>query len=134
MTTFFPIDEAALLREGWLPDIDALNAKEIEGVSKSEQRELGSRMAVLLAHLLKWKFQPGRRCHSWEATIRAQRAGIQDALRRAPGLKHVFDDNAWLIVCWMDGVALAHAQTKLAFPPDWIWPCNQVLDNDFWPN
>jgi len=27
-------------------------------VGKSEQRELESRMAMLLAHLLKWQFQP----------------------------------------------------------------------------
>ena len=32
-------------------------AEEIEDVGKSEQRELASRMAVLLCHLLKWKYQ-----------------------------------------------------------------------------
>ena len=33
-------------------------AEEIEDVGKSEQRELETRMAVLLAHLLKWQYQP----------------------------------------------------------------------------
>ncbi len=42
-----------------LLDIEHI-AEEIEDVGKSEQRELASRMAVLIAHLLKWQFQ---HCH-----------------------------------------------------------------------
>ncbi len=46
-------------------------AEEIEDVGKSEQRELASRMAVLIAHLLKWKYQPSRhRGTSRERTIK----------------------------------------------------------------
>jgi hypothetical protein len=36
-------------------------AEKIEDVGKSEQRELASRMALLLAHLLQWQLQPERR-------------------------------------------------------------------------
>ncbi len=45
-------------------------AEEIEDVGKSEQRELASRMAVLIAHLLKWKYQPSHRGTSRERTIK----------------------------------------------------------------
>jgi Domain of unknown function DUF29 len=38
-----------------LLDIEHI-AKEIEDVGKSEQRELASKMAVLLCHLLKWQY------------------------------------------------------------------------------
>ena len=49
-------EQAALLRAGRFSEIDIANiAEEIEDVGKSEKRELASRMAVLLAHLLKWK-------------------------------------------------------------------------------
>ena len=41
-------------------DIEHL-ADEIEDVGKSEKREFASRMAVLLAHLLKWSRQPEKR-------------------------------------------------------------------------
>lgn len=109
-------------------------AEEVESVSRREQRQLGSRMAVLLAHLLKWKYQPKRRCHSWEATIREQRTAIHVALQGAPGLKHALADDAWLGLCWKDGVALARAQTKLMFPGAWIWSVSQTLDQDFWPD
>lgn len=61
-------EQAALLRAGKLSDIDIRHiAEEIEDVGKSEQRELASRMAVLLAHLLKWQYQPGRRGSSLAA-------------------------------------------------------------------
>lgn len=54
-------EQAALLRAGKLAAIDIEHiAEEIEDVGKSEQRELASRVTVVLAHLLKWKFQPER--------------------------------------------------------------------------
>ncbi|PMY01382.1 DUF29 domain-containing protein, partial [Pseudomonas sp. GW460-13] len=67
-------EQAALLRGGKLSAIDVRHiADEIEDVGKSEQRELASRMSVLLAHLLKWQFQPSRRSKSWQFNIRTQR-------------------------------------------------------------
>jgi hypothetical protein len=49
-------EQAALLRAGQFSAIDVEHiAQEIEDVGKSEKRELASRMAVLLAHLLKWQ-------------------------------------------------------------------------------
>ena len=48
-------EQARLLRSGRWDRLDFDHiAEEIEGVGKSEQRELASRMAVLLAYLLKW--------------------------------------------------------------------------------
>jgi hypothetical protein len=59
-------EHAALLRGGRLSDADILHiAEEIESMGKSEKRELVSRLTVLLLHLLKWQFQPGRRAASW---------------------------------------------------------------------
>ena len=49
------MEQAALLRAGQLSALDIEHiAEEIEDVGKSEKRELASRMAVLLSHLLKW--------------------------------------------------------------------------------
>lgn len=64
-------EQAALLREGKFSAVDVEHiADEIEDVGKSEQRELSSRMAVLLADLLRWQYQPGRRGSSWQRTIK----------------------------------------------------------------
>jgi hypothetical protein len=128
-------EQAALLRAGKHSAIDATNiAEEIEEVGKSTQRELGSRMAVLLGHLLKWKYQPERRGKNRQATICAQRTAIRHLLRTAPSLKHGLHDEQWLEVLWQDSVALAQADTELDFPRDWIWPLDQVLDDRFWPD
>jgi hypothetical protein len=62
-------------------------AEEVGDLARRERRELVNRLNVLLAHLLKWQFQPGRRSRSWEATIAVQRAEIRQHLRDNPGLK-----------------------------------------------
>ncbi len=81
------IEQARLLRAGRfdLLDIEHI-AGEIEDLGKSEQRELASRMAVLMAHLLRWQYQIDRRGASWEKTIKAQRKEISYALDESPSL------------------------------------------------
>ncbi len=41
-------------------------AEEIEDMGRSEKRQLGSILEVLIMHLLKWKFQPNLRSRSWQ--------------------------------------------------------------------
>lgn len=70
--------QTALLRSGRLAQADIEHiAEEIEGMGKSELRELENRLAVLLLQLLKWQFQPQRRGRSWELTIREQRRKLR---------------------------------------------------------
>jgi hypothetical protein len=127
-------EQAELLRGGKLSAIDALHiAEEIDDVGKSEHRALDSHLSVLLAHLLKWKFQADRRGKSWRATIRAQRGAVKLALRRTPSLKHAFDDEEWLAVAWLTAVAQAQKEIELDLPGTWIWSIEQVLHEDFWP-
>jgi hypothetical protein len=128
------IEQATLLRSGKLSAIDVLNiAEEIEGVSKSEQRALASHLGILLAHLLKWKFQPARRGRSWRSTILAQRAAVMHILHKAPSLKHAFEDEEWLTMVWRDAVAKAQLETNLDFPEAWIWSVDAILE-DFSPD
>lgn len=69
--------QARLLREGRFAELDIEHlADEIEDVGKSEKRELASRCAALIAHLLKWRFEPSIRSESWRATINVQRKRI----------------------------------------------------------
>lgn len=51
-------------------------AEEIDSMGRTEKRELISRLTVRLLHLLKWRFQPGKRGPSWDASIRNQRDDI----------------------------------------------------------
>jgi hypothetical protein len=127
--------QAGLLRAGRLAELDIQHiAEEIEDVGKSEQRELASRMAVLLVHLLKWQYQPERRGNSRLRTLRAQRRSIALRLRRTPSLKPMLRDPDWLEEIWQDAIGAATADTGLdAFPEDCPWSVSQCLDTDWLP-
>lgn len=64
-------------------------------MGKSEQRGLASRMSVLLAHLLRWQYQPERRGSSWHRTIHDQRNAIARRLLRTPTLASSLSDPDW---------------------------------------
>jgi hypothetical protein len=128
-------EQVALLRAGKLSFVDALNiAEEIEDVGRSAQHELGHRLALLLAHLLKWQFQPALRCASWEKTIREQRRAVARRLRNAPSLKHVLADDEWRDEVWGDAASLARNETGLDIPDYWLWTTDQALDDGFFPD
>lgn len=76
-------EQASLLREGRLSAIDVDHLiEELETMDARERRELTNRLRVLLAHLLTWRYQPGRRSRSWRATIDEQRLSLDDLLDR----------------------------------------------------
>jgi hypothetical protein len=116
-----------------LLDIEHL-AEEIEDVSKSEQRELASRMAVLIAHLLKWQFQSERRGKSWELTIRNQRRAIELHLKKVPSLKPNLKDEDWLQIIWSDALTIAIKETRIEdFPEVCIWSVDDILAQNWLP-
>lgn len=86
---------AQLVRAGQWEAIDpeAL-AEELEGLARSEKRELESRLETLLVHLLKWQYQPLRRVesHSWYDTILEQRSQLHRLLRDNPRFRRQVPD------------------------------------------
>jgi len=128
-------EQARLLRAGRFADLDIEHvAEEIEDVGKSEQRELASRMAVLLMHLIKWQRQPERRGSSWQRTIREQRKSISRRLRRTPSLSASLRDADWWADAWGDAVTSTFAEPGLGdLPESCPWSTAQVLDADRLP-
>lgn len=129
-------EQAALLRAGNFSDLDVEHiAEEIEDVGKSEQRELARRMAVLLAHLLKWAYQPERRGASRRRTIDAQRKEVAYGLSETPSLKTKLGDPAWLDMVWTKALAQATVETGLDVYPDTCpWSIEQMFAADFYPD
>ncbi|SAL77304.1 hypothetical protein AWB71_05433 [Caballeronia peredens] len=131
-------EQAALLRAGKLASIDIEHiAEEIEDVGKTESRELRSRLAVLLAHLLKWQVQPERRSRSWTNTIRTQRREALYVLEEAPSLRRRFDEAKWLDLVWSKARTQVEAETGIdfdTFPEVCPWPMTSVLDEGFLPD
>jgi len=129
------IHNAKLLREGKLSEIDIEHiAEEIESMGKSEKRELINRLAVLLAHLLKWEFQSERRSNSWKYTIKEQRLRLHDLLKESPSLKKSLEEN--VNHAYEHAVVIAVGETDLSertFPKKCPFSLHEALDKDFFP-
>jgi hypothetical protein len=127
-------EQARLLRAGRFDLLDVEHiAGEIEDVGKSEQRELASRMVVLLAHLLKWAYQPERRGVSWQKTITAQRKDISYALEESPSLAPKLQEPRWLDMVWARAIAQAVNETGLdCFPEECPWAIQDEILVETW--
>jgi hypothetical protein len=129
------VRNAELLRSGRATEADLEHiAEEIEDMGKREQRELYSRLKVLIAHLLKWQVQPDRRGSSWESTILVQRRDLKRLLAQNPSLKpHLAEQ---LKEAYSDAVLEAMAQTlhpESDFPNSCPYELEALLDPDFLP-
>lgn len=129
-------EQARLIRAGQLEQLDLEHiAEEIEDVGKSEQRELASRMALLIAHLIKWRYQPERQSNSWKRTIKEQRKALAFHIKQVPSLKPRLADPEWQGAIWADAVTLAIAETGMGgFPEDCPWTIDEILAGDFLPD
>jgi hypothetical protein len=130
-------EQARLLRARRFAELDIEHlADEIEDVGKSEKRDLASRMAVLLAHLLKWKSQPESRTNSRRTTINDQRRRIALAIKETPSLKAVMRVADWQEGVWLDARCQARKEMGLTgddLPEACPWPMEQAVDPEFWP-
>jgi hypothetical protein len=129
------LTQAALLRAGKLGQADIENiAEEIEGLAKTERRELVNRLTVLLLHLLKWRYQAERRSSSWEASIRVQRLDIDDHLVDNPSLKSALSEIVERAYRLARVRASGETELELAkFPLICPWSFDQIIDEAFWP-
>lgn len=128
-------EQARLIRTGQFDQLDIEHiADEIDDVGKSEKRELASRIAALLSHLLKWQFQPTHRVTSWERTMREQRKQVLRKLKETPSLTPLLSDSEWGEGAWGDAVTLAISETGLdTFPEVCPWNLADVLAENWLP-
>lgn len=127
--------QASLLRQGRFDDLDVAHlVEELDSIRASERRESINRLAILLAHLLKWQYQPERRGNSWRLTIKIQRLDVATLLRDNPSLRARLDGFL------RDAYAKATLQAarefeaeETLFPEVCPFTVEQVLD-DHWPD
>jgi hypothetical protein len=130
-------EQAALLREGAVAELDLANlAEEIESLGISQRHALESRLAGLLMHLLKWRYQPQKRqtSRSWFRTISEHRARIAQLQRDSPSLHRLVPDA--ITDAYPRARRIAGYETRLplaTFPLACPWSVEQVLSDDFWP-
>jgi hypothetical protein len=127
------LEQVALLRSGRWSEIDLQHiAEEIEDMNISHRHQLAHRMAILMAHLLKWKYQPDRRGSSWENTIHNQRDKIAKLLKKMPSLRPLLQDAEWAQEVWDDAVDIAGRETNVRdLPKVREWDFEQILSTDY---
>jgi hypothetical protein len=128
---------AALIRQGKWHEVDPESvAEELESLGKSNRRELGNRLQVLLVHLLKWQIQPGQRVHShsWYDTIVEQRDQIHELLTDSPSLRPLIP--ALLTRRYRRARQKAFDEMNVpdvTLPSECPWTVEQLLDEEFFP-
>ena len=129
------VRNAELLRSGRFEEADLGHiAEEIEDMGKRDQRELRSRLEVLLRHLLKWRLQPERRVRSWRLTTNTQRRRIRRLLGEMPSLRPHLEES--VLAVYPDAVEATIDETGLpkdCFPATCPFSLDQILDAEFFP-
>lgn len=127
--------QTRLLKSGKLSEIDIEHLiEEIESMGASERRELINRLGVLLAHLLKWQYQPSYRGRSWQLTIKEQRRQLARLLKDNPSLQAKLTD--FIPEAYEDALILAARETGLDesyFPGQCSYALKDILDLEFVP-
>lgn len=130
------MDTVSKLKNKQFNEIDLIHlTEEVEIMGAREKSELKNRLAILLAHLLKWDYQPEmNHGYSWKNTIEEQREEINDLLEDNPSLKSKIIST--LPKAYKKGLRIAFNETgiaKKAFPQECPYTLEQLLDEDFYP-
>jgi hypothetical protein len=127
--------QAELLKNGHWAELDVQHlVEEIEALGRSEQKELGSYLQVLLMHLLKCQYQPERRTKSWDNTLSNCRNQIQDCLEDTPSLQRYLQDPVWRQKYYHRACRDAAKETQISretFPSECPFTIEQILDSSF---
>lgn len=124
--------EVGHLKSGRLDRLDVPHLiEELEGMAGNLRRELKNRLRILLAHLLKWQFQPKRRSRSWAGTIVEQRDQIAALLEESPSLQGYLEEAA--LSAYPRAVRLAAIETGLprsTFPAELPYSLSRILEGE----
>ncbi len=117
------------LRSGRLAELDRANLVEyLTDMTIRDRRELKSRLAVLLQHLLKVRMQPERLSRSWRVTILTEQREVSEIVTGTPSLGA--QAGTLLVEVYPDAVRLASTETGIPvrdFPKSSPWTVQEAL-------
>jgi len=129
------IANASLLKQGKLKEVDMENIiEELEEMGRSEKYQLINRFSILIAHLLKWKYQPELRGRSWSGTIKEQRHRIERLIKQNPSLKHETPEA--IQEGFSDSKDLIEKETPIdlnLLPSECPYTFEQIMNDGFYP-
>ncbi len=99
LTSLYLSDETAwleamaeLIERGDYSELDYANLREyLSDMAIRDRREVLSRLVVLIAHHLKWQFQPSQRKAGWQINISEQQMELEQVFESKVLLKHAED-------------------------------------------
>lgn len=108
--------------------------EELTAMVAHHRRELGSRLEVLIMHLLKCQFQPSHKSPSWLNTIDHQRGEISELVRDSPSLAPTIAQVAKHRYQRARRMAIRETGLrKEEFPAALPYSVQQLLDDEFVP-
>ena len=129
----------AQLKAGDLKSLDIENLiEELEGLAGRDRRELKTRLATLIEHLLKRCYVKSEYDYAgWVETIDRTRNAIRDILKQSPSLKNYVKNPDLFQEAFDDALRIVRRNQgykPVKFPDKWQFSSNidDILNIDFW--
>jgi hypothetical protein len=135
LPTLFEQDETAwleamaeLARDGRAEHLDLGHLSEyLLDMARRDRREVESRLAVLLSHLLKWDHQPDHRSRGWRATVIEQRQELERLLGSRVLRNHAQEVLADVYIEAVERAAAECGSSRDGFPVDCPYTLDQLV-------
>ncbi|MFM7438008.1 MAG: DUF29 domain-containing protein [Snowella sp.] len=107
--------------------------KEIEGLTRSDRREIKPLLITLFEHALKRRYVPLNECYrGWELTIKRTQSKLQDILEDSPSLRSYLLEI--IPNCYQEALENVRIEYDSFFPDEYIFSekINLLLTQKIW--
>ena len=107
--------------------------EEIEGLTRSDHREIKHRLITLFEHALKRRYVPLNECYrGWELTIKRTQSKLQDILEDSPSLRSYLLEI--MPNCYQEALENVRIEYDSLFPDEYVFSekINLLLTQKVW--
>ena len=107
--------------------------EEVEGLTRSDRREIKHRLITLFEHALKRRYVPLNECYrGWELTIKRTQSKLQDILEDSPSLRSYLLEI--IPNCYQEALENVRIEYDSFFPDEYIFSekINLLLTQKIW--
>ncbi|MFM7382589.1 MAG: DUF29 domain-containing protein [Microcystaceae cyanobacterium] len=127
-------ENIALIRSKNYDAVDWENLiEEVEGLTRSDKRELENRLTTLFEHALKRRYLPLQDCYrGWEVTLKRTQKQLHRVLQDSPSLRNYFV--SVIEKCYQDALGDVRDEYDEIFPDrlPFTDEIDQLLTEEFW--